>query len=215
MRSARNRHERTAASSRGWVRPVVIGSALLVGVGLGTGGTFALWNDGTSSAQGSIIRTGDLELALVGTPQWQETSTDVAGTPRSIDPATFLVRPGDTVRVTQQATAKVQGDNLNATFQVNLSGASLPTGVTATATILDGATVLGSGPAGSPVTISQPVVGNDAGVTRNVTVRIDVAVAASVPDLVRAPGTANDVPAFSLGTLGISLTQVRAGGGFQ
>lgn len=205
---------RTPARRRPWVRPVVAGAALLVGVGLGGGGTFALWGDAPGVIAGDTIRTGNLEVALTGTPQWRQTSADVTGTPAVIDPATFLVRPGDTFSITQSATAVLLGDNLNATFAVTFPGAALATGATATYTVLEGSTELGTAVVGQPVTL-PPLVGSNAGVTHNLTVRVDLVFPAGGANQFRAPGTANDVPAANLGSFTVTLTQVRSGGGFS
>ena len=215
IRHARGQHPLpTPARRRAWVRPVVAGAALLVGVGLGGGGTFALWGDGPGNVAGATIRTGDLEVSLVGTPVWTQTSADVADKVNPIDPAQFLVRPGDTFSITQSATVLVRGDNLNATFAVTFPGAVIPVGENATYTVLDGARELGSADVGSPVTIPA-IVGSSAGVTRNLTIRVDLAFAANGPREFGTPGSANDVVAANLGSFTVTLSQVRSGGGFS
>ncbi|PWD50940.1 hypothetical protein C8046_10030 [Serinibacter arcticus] len=200
-------------SRRRWVRPAVAGVTLLVGLGVGGSGTFALWGDAPGAVAAGTIRTGDLDVSLVGTPVWSLTATDVAGTPTTIDPSTFLVRPGDSFTITQGATALIRGDNLNATFAVTFPGVSLPAGATASYTVLDGGTTLGSAAVGSPVTIA-PLVGSNAGVTRNLTVRTTLTFPTSIADQVRTPGNAAAGAAVNLGALTVTLQQVRTGEGF-
>ena len=210
-----NEQQQLPARRRRWVRPVIAGAALMIGVGLGGGGTFALWGDSPGVLPSSTIRTGNLDLTLVGNPTWQQTSSDVAGTPFAIDPATFLVRPGDSFRITQSASALLQGDNLNATVIVDFAGQAIPSGVSAIYRVKSGSTVLGSAGVGQPVTIATPLEATNTPVTHPLTIEVDLAFGAAMTRHPNSPGAPNDRVAANLGTIAITLAQVRSGGGFE
>src|SRR6188474_1998822 len=62
---------------------------------LGGAGTFALWND-TADIAGGTISSGELSIDATTAGVWQDVSFDKTP-PVVIDPATFLMVPGDTV----------------------------------------------------------------------------------------------------------------------
>src|SRR5690625_4947333 len=110
-----------------WGAPLLAGTALLVGL-TAAGRTFAIWTAGTGP-DAVTISAGDLDIEPAGAAVWQETSADVSGTPRTIDPETFLVRQGDTVDVTYQVTTHLQGENMLGQLEVVWTDpADLPTG---------------------------------------------------------------------------------------
>ena len=212
------RHAQTGGR-RSWVRPVVVGAALVLGAGIGTGGTFALWN-GPATAGSAALTTGDLSVTMVGPQVWTQTErwqdgTEVKTTPQPVNPATFLVRPGDTLVFEQAFTTLLRGHNLEGSVTVSLDG-SLPTGATYViyqgATALSAPTALGtaaSAPGGS-TTLLLP--GNDAGITSNLTVKVTIPFAVDGPNAVA--GSSNPL-AVSGGQLKITLDQVRTEAGSQ
>ena len=200
------RHARPGGR-RAWVRPVVVGAALVLGAGIGTGGTFALWNDGGGSTPGAVITTGDLDLTLVGTPVWKQTSSDIAGTPAVIDPATFLVRPGDMFTIEQKATVRLQGQNLTGQFGATFPSASLPAGAVATFTVSDGTSTTPQVSMGSGVIFQFSA--SNAGVTKDVTVTVTVNFPSTMANTVKSPGTTNGGVAATFGPLALTLNQVR------
>lgn len=122
------------AAQRNWLLP--IGVAVLAGIGA-AGGTFALWSD-HDTAQAQFVSSGDLKISSLSAPTWHETSPDVTATPRVIDPATFLLRPGDSITVAIPFETTLRGDNLHTELSVDWSAESgLPHGVTGTYTLVD------------------------------------------------------------------------------
>lgn len=86
---------------------------------LGGLGSFALWSD-SEDLDGGTITSGDLSLEQVGEPVWSEVSGDVnaAGV---IDPATFLIVPGDVITYASTFEINASGDNLLADLSVNIA----------------------------------------------------------------------------------------------
>lgn len=217
------RHARTGGR-RAWVRPVVIGAALILGAGIGTGGTFALWND-PGSAGPAALTTGDLSVTVVGTPVWTQTErwqdgAVVKTTPQPVDPATFLVRPGDTLVFEQAFTTLLRGHNLEGSVTVGLNG-SLPANATYViyqgTTALSAPTALGAvaGAPGGATPLLLP--GNDAGITSNLSVKVTIPFALDGPNA-SVPGTTAPNPyplALNGGQLTIALDQVRTEAGSQ
>lgn len=100
---------------------LIIGS---LGVGLLVGGsTFALWVD-NADVDGGLITAGSLDVSPEGDAAWFDVSPDVdhgAGATRhSIDPATFLIVPGDTVEYNQALKLDLAGDNLKANLTIDV-----------------------------------------------------------------------------------------------
>lgn len=194
-RRSRRRHGRL---------PIVAGVALLAGA-LGAGGTVALWHAAADLPLGTVT-AGTLDIDTVGPAVWQETSPDVAGTPRRIDPETFLARPGDTLLMTQRLATALEGDNLRARLSVGWERKSvIPAGVTATYTVRDAA--------GDPLVAGIPVgeerkVDLDEG--RALTVEVALSLGDGTTDRVGADAP---VQLTDLGALVVDLEQVRTGEG--
>jgi alternate signal-mediated exported protein len=116
------------------------GAALLL-----SGGTYALWND-SAETPGGTITAGNLDVAAVGTPTWQDVSADREDAPHVIDLTTFKIVPGDTITGTYGFDLGLQGDNMLAELALTgdaLSGA-LADGLEATYTLKQGTTVIGT-----------------------------------------------------------------------
>ena len=94
------------------------GAALLVG-----GGTFALWSD-SAAVDGGTITSGNLDVELVGEPQWQDVSADRADNPHVIDLETFRIVPGDTIEGRYGIDAALEGDNMVAVLGLAVGEAS-------------------------------------------------------------------------------------------
>lgn len=90
------------------------GAAVLL---LGGLGSFALWQDSTTTDGGTIM-SGELSIEQVGEPVWRETSGDV-NTARVIDPATYRIVPGDTIEFTSEYSILAEGDNLIANLSAD------------------------------------------------------------------------------------------------
>jgi len=109
-------------------------------VALSGGVTLALWN-GAQTVNAGVITSGDFGIKQLGATKWMDTSTDVPGNPRSIDPAAFRFTPGDTIAMEQAVAVTADGDNLHAKLTVTvpaLTGAlAAPGGVSADFTVLD------------------------------------------------------------------------------
>lgn len=85
----------------------------------GAGGTFSEWRE-SQDVGGGELTAGQLEMAVS-----EVTWTDVTGGGSTvIDPATFRMVPGDTVRYTATITPTLEGDNLEATLVADIAGAS-------------------------------------------------------------------------------------------
>lgn len=217
------RHARSGGR-RAWVRPVVVGAALVLGAGIGTGGTFALWNGGDIAASATVT-TGDLSVKVAGTPVWTQTErwqdgAVVKTTPQAVDPATFLIRPGDTLVFEQAFTTFLRGHNLEGSVTVSLNG-SLP--ANATYVVLNGATALSAptalGTTATALTGTNPMLlpGSDAGISSNLSVKITIPFAVDGPNAsVSNLSAPNPYPlAFTGGQLNITLDQVRTEAGSQ
>ncbi|MBY4211254.1 alternate-type signal peptide domain-containing protein [Rhodococcus fascians] len=86
---------------------------------LGGLGSLALWND-SEQLDGGTITSGDLSLTQDGEPVWSEISGDVNAA-RVIDPATFLIVPGDVVTYSAAFDIAASGDNLQADLSVDIA----------------------------------------------------------------------------------------------
>lgn len=168
----------------------IIAGAL--GLGLLAGGTtFATWQD-KATVPGGIITAGNLDISVVPEKTtWQDVSDDIEGNPRAIDPATFLMVPGDTVRMTDQVKINLAGDNISAALTVDapaLTGdlAAQTHGLSGTVTLLDAA----GNPVGPTADLGAPIVLNDANFTagdnnETFTVAVDLDFDIDTPDQVR------------------------------
>ena len=189
-------------AQRGWLLP--IGVAVLAGLGA-AGGTFALWSD-QDTTEARMVSSGELNVTSRGVPTWQETSTDVADAPQEIDPATFLVRPGDSVAVAIPFATSLRGDNLDTELRVDWSTESAaPDGVTGTYTLVD---AQGNPLQEKPLELGQAM--EFAAVhDGQYTVEVDLDFAG----LENRFGAETADPVRELGNFDIAVHQVRPGGG--
>lgn len=189
-------------AQRGWLVP--LGVAVLAGLGA-AGGTFALWN-AQDTTEAHLVASGDLEVTGLGDPQWQETSPDVSTAPREIDPATFLVRPGDAVAVTIPFETTLRGDNLATELSVDWSADStVPAGVTGTYTLVN---AQGNDPVAKPVALGQAIdfPAENGG-------HYEVQVELNFAKITNRIGADEVDPLSDLGDFDIHVQQVRTGGG--
>jgi len=105
---------------------------------LGGAGTFALWNQTATVANGSVT-SGVLTIAPGATGTWKDISAGkTASTISNI--GAFRMVPGDKLELTQQVTIKATGDNLAA--KLTYDPASITTAVLPSNTANDAATAL-------------------------------------------------------------------------
>ena len=154
---------------------------------LGGAGTFALWND-SASIPGGQISSGELSIDSTSAGVWEDISYDTLP-PVVIDPATFLMVPGDTVAYTQDVTVNARGNNLVANFGYTNAGGTLPAGFTVDVEVLDAG--------GLPVTGPIAVVD---GATYTVALTID---------LPKAADNTTQLQDVILDDVELTLTQVR------
>ncbi len=194
------------ARRRGGSLPIIAGAALLAGT-IGAGGTVALWHTAADLPLGTIT-AGNLDIDTVGATVWHETSPDVPGTPRRVDPSTFLARPGDSLLVSQRLTTELEGDNVRGRLTVGWEREpALPEGVTATYSVLDAAG--GQLVAGVPLGEERLVALDDDG--RVLTVEVALTLGEAARDRV---GSGAPSQLADLGTVVVDLEQVRTGEGF-
>lgn len=106
---------------------IAAGAALL----LGGGTTLAYWS-ATQTIPAGTIESGDLNLALDGTPTWTlEGVLDAAPAPVA-DITDVLIVPGDVVTLEQDVTLTLVGTTLEAALVVDEG--TVPAGLTATVT---------------------------------------------------------------------------------
>ncbi|GAB3267800.1 alternate-type signal peptide domain-containing protein [Arthrobacter pigmenti] len=115
----------------------VVAGAL--GIGLLAGGTtFALWSD-DATIDGGTVTAGTLDLSTGGDRVWNDVSGGAAATADNvIDPANFLIVPGDTIQLTDHLKIETKGDNIKAKLSVDsegLTGALADAGATADYTV--------------------------------------------------------------------------------
>ncbi len=191
-------------------RPLLAAAALVAGA-VGAGGTVALWNADDGTPLG-LVTAGNLDVELLGEPNWRETSPDVADA-GPIDDG-FLARPGDTVTMSQQLTTELRGDNMLGALTVDWDEApQLAAGTTATYSVRDasGRTVLHDVPLGDTATI-EGLDTDDAGRTDVLTLEVAIEFTSAMDDRV-GPDAAAQVT--DLGTIVVDLDQVRTGEGFS
>ncbi|MDA3147483.1 hypothetical protein JSO19_08830 [Leucobacter sp. UCMA 4100] len=115
---------------RTWPLPAIAAAALIAGA-CTTGATTALWGS-AGVAPGTVVTSGNLKVKPTA-PVWSETSSDVTTPQTEIDPATFLVRKGDTLHASYRFDFELQGDNMVAEARLTWpDDLVLPDGVTAT-----------------------------------------------------------------------------------
>lgn len=200
----------------------IVGVALLAG-----GSTFALWND-TATTPGGVITAGNLDVAVVGSPTWVDTSPDRTDAGHPIDLGSFRIVPGDTVVGTFGIDAALQGDNLVADLEVTTASHTVQDlrdqGLSVKYTVKRGSTVIASDIAmgtATPIRFASadnsnnvaalPTLGSTLDGAADVTVEVSATFAAGTSGQTGAGATA------ALGDLGVSLTQSRTagvGGGF-
>lgn len=162
---------------------------------LGGLGTFALWQDSTSTDSGDI-QAGTLDLNVVDAGTWRDISNGTADAP-TIDPATFRMVPGDTVQFTATYEVLAEGDNLSARITTNVEGANIiPTDLTNWVQVTNTAT-FDDAPIPAQV-ITEADNGKEIDVT--VTVTFDEA----------TPGQVGQGQTVNLSQLQVTLQQERA-----
>lgn len=167
--------------------------------------TYSLWNAPANTAVGSIV-SGNLDLTKVDQTSWVETSPDVAAAGHSIDPALFLATPGDTFRISQKFSSKLEGENMLGKISTRWSApASLPAGVTASY-VLKAPGYAPTAPAalGTSVNVPNLPVG-----TTEWTIEVTLVLAKE-----KADRFADPAELAKLGTIVVDLDQVRTGTGF-
>ncbi|MGJ0119641.1 alternate-type signal peptide domain-containing protein [Williamsia sp. MIQD14] len=159
---------------------------------LGGAGSYALWSDTATGANGTVT-TGELKLTAVGTPTWKDVSATgiVGGT--TVNPVTDFLVPQDTWEYTTTYTALATGKNMKAQVTVSPGTAgALPTGVTLTPT----ATVAGAAATGGTAVTITP------GAPRTVEVKVTVAFA-------DVTGTTSQNTPVNVSGMTVSLNQIR------
>lgn len=86
------------------------GAAILLG-----GSTFALWSD-SETVNGGAIATGNLDVTVLGEPEWQDVSEDRVDSPHAINLEDFRIIPGDVIEGTFGLELGLQGENMVAAF---------------------------------------------------------------------------------------------------
>lgn len=178
----------------------------VLALALATGATtYSLWSAPTDTAVGTIV-AGNLELSPVGSTAWVETSADVAASPHTIEPATFLATPGDTFLISQKFSSLLEGENMLGKISTRWSAPqNLPTGVSASY-ILKAPGHPATVPAalGTSVNVPNLPVG-----TTEWTVEVTLSLAPGKADRFSDPAEL-----AKLGTIVVDLDQVRTGTGF-
>lgn len=210
-------------TTRRWPLPVMAAAALVAGAGA-AGGTFALWN-GTAGTDPAVIVAGDLDISADDgeNPRWQETSPDVETSPRDIDPETFLVRQGDTVRADYEFAIELEGDNMRADLRLDWrQSPDLPEGVSGTFALLDeheepvldenDAPVSGDIPTDGTASVDLGVFDFDGQAGSEAFI---LSVALDFAGLEDRFGEGSDPQVADLGEFTVGLEQIREGDGFQ
>lgn len=184
--------------------------AIVLGLGAGS---LASWvatgvpPSATALVFGTLDLRDDEILPGVEGPVWFDAS--VPGSPRQIDPATFLAGPGDTVRMGRMFTLDAEGDNLDYELRVEwLDAPDLPAGVTASFSLTENpkdpprSTVHADHVAlGTPVTIPAAGEGD-----RTFLLDVDLRFADD-----RADRSLDDVSLTDIGRVAVVAEQVREG----
>ena len=209
-----------------WRRIVTVGVSAALVAGAAAGLTYAFWGD-AAVATGAVVRTGDLDLVLVDSPTWTETSPDVSpahAVAMQADgiTAAHLGDPWATRSPSRSSSGTVlDGDNLAARLTVrwDTAPALLPTGqVTATYRVTRPDGVVS---AATPVGTTLTLPGSGGNLTPAQTAAwgstpwtLTVSLAYTGADVMVPPASVGSGPVTSLGTVTVSLDQVRTGTGF-
>ncbi|SFJ80444.1 alternate-type signal peptide domain-containing protein [Cellulomonas sp. KH9] len=199
------------------------GIALLAG-----GATFATWSD-SATQNGGVITSGNLDIEPVGAPTWYDVSADrtdggavtpVTNLPaHTVDLTQWKIVPGDRAEATYSFDVKLEGDNLAAKLDLSNFPSLAANGATAsykvydkdaaeiTSKVVGGKLTFVGGDAGPSLKNASNVVvdgatGPGGAAIADVHVVVTVDFAADRRENVQA-----DV--FTLGQVGVSLTQVR------
>lgn len=192
--------------------PVALVATALLAAAAGATGTAALWSSGEPTPLARLT-AGDLDIELLRTAEWLETSADVASAPRLIDPTEFLARPGDAVTVSQDFTTELQGDNLVGLLSASwATDPALPSGTTATYTVRDaeGAAVATDVPVGTQ-TVIERLDADDDGRSDVFTLEVTIEWSQEMADRVGVDAAPQVV---DLGDIVLGLEQTRTGEGF-
>ena len=197
-------------------RPLALGIAAVLAASMAAGVTYTAWSSDADASIG-VLRSGNLDLQLVGGIEWAETSPGLTGhavATGTNGAAVHLAVPGDSFTVTQRFRTTLEGDNLRARLTVSwLASTSVPAGVTGTYVVTPP-----SGAPSAPVALGSPVT-LPGGTGTLPTGTGDWTLVATLvwggADRVVAPGALAAQPATSAtGTMQIDLQQVRTGTGF-
>jgi alternate signal-mediated exported protein len=165
------------------------GIALLLG-----GGTFALWNTSATVAAGTVT-SGNLAIDTTSfTPTWQDVSIDK--TPTTITTSSFLLVPGDTIKLTQHVHVTATGTNLNAKLTYD---ATTVTGAITGTTVTFAATGTGVTSTATPNVYAITVPSSGVDVTCTLTIDFPSS----------TTGTTGTAQSINLTALGIKLYQTR------
>ncbi|MBO0899655.1 hypothetical protein J1G42_06735 [Cellulomonas sp. zg-ZUI222] len=177
--------------------------------------TYALWSTDAEASIG-VLRSGDLDLELVGDLRWAETSPGLGGhavASGADGTAGHLAVPGDSFTVTQRFRTTLEGDNLHARLTVSwLPTGHVPAGVEGTYVVTPP-----SGAPSAPTPLGTPLtLPAGAGESLPLGTGEWTLVATLVwngVDRVVAPSTLTGQPATSVGgTIQVDLRQVRGDG---
>ena len=209
-------------------RSTILGALFLLVVGASALATYALWGQQVTVPVG-VISKGNLDIELVGTASWTETSPDVVpahavGMLPDGETADHLATSGDSFTLTQDFTTELEGDNMAARVTVDwdASPALAPAGqVTASYTLTTpGGTTTAATPLGTALTIpgapDNLTPAEIAAWPPGIPWRLTVTLSFAGGDVLVTPAevaTAN--PVTELGTIALRLDQVRDGDGFD
>jgi len=177
--------------------------------------TYALWSTDAEASIG-VLRSGDLDLELLGDLRWAETSPGLgdhavaSGTGGTAD---HVAVPGDSFTVTQRFRTTLEGDNLRARLTVSwVPTGPVPAGVQGTYVVTPP-----SGVPSAPTALGTPLtLPSGAGASLPLGAgewTLVATLAWNGVDRVVAPSTLTGQPAASVGgTIQVDLRQVRGDG---
>ncbi|WP_040166408.1 alternate-type signal peptide domain-containing protein [Microbacterium gorillae] len=185
-----------------------IAAGAAVALLLGTGGTFALWNDTVNVGSASVITAGNLALSQTTAPAWQIKHTSGSATAVADINAVRIV-PGDQLIYTGAYTVTAQGQNLAFRAQVTpgavtAATAANPADAKLAELLVQGATYTIDGVTGDTATIQHK--SNTSG---TYPVTISVTLTWPLGDVASAPAdNAAKLGAVNLSQFAVSVTQV-------
>lgn len=195
---------------------VLLGLVLAGGV---AGATFAYWN-ASATLPGAVVVGGNLDIELDGAATWQQVEPEPAAI-ASVDGVTaaHLATPGDVLTLTQQFRTSLVGNNLAARLTVDWADPASLDGVEASYVITpphgaaQNAETFGTALTfpEAPANLTPDLLaswGSDPW-TLTVTLRY------TGSDVVVAPSEISAPRFTDLGTVSLSLDQVRDGDGFD